>query len=76
MIPSIGQAYAYFTEPQQGGFCQELDFLMYMLGAIATILAYMCALPEPAIVIICPAAGIIGIIFGLVALIEGVFCLN
>lgn len=77
--PYITNAYNTFdtystTPPQQSGDCQELNFIMYFLGIIALMLAVMCALPEPAVVVICPAAAVIGIVVGILALVIGIFC--
>jgi hypothetical protein len=34
----------------------------------------MCILPEPLLVVICPAAGIFGLILGMLAIIQFVIC--
>jgi hypothetical protein len=62
-------------EPPGGsGFCGEVNFYMGLLGIVATNLAIMCLLPEPLLVVICPVAAVIGIVVGVLAIMQFIAC--
>ena len=81
MTPWITQAYDIFEGFGNGGIdtpnssgCAELNLAIVFMGAAFTTLAVMCAVPEPALVIICPATALAGIIFGVLCIIAALFC--
>jgi hypothetical protein len=63
------------SEPQDPtGVCQIINAALWFLGTIFTTLAVMCVLPEPAIVVICPAAAVIGLIVAVLAALSAIVC--
>jgi hypothetical protein len=58
----------------EGPDCAALDIIFGILGGIFAVLSIMCILPEPAIVVICPAVAVIGALLGLLAFIIWVLC--
>lgn len=61
-------------DPEGDGSCTIINALFWFLGLVFAVLWVMCTIPEPAIVVICPIAGIIAGLLAIVAAMIPVVC--